>query len=89
MPFFVSDFFLSFNNKLAYRYKLAPTDACPVCGLPASRTHNAGNADLTTTKFINRHNVAWQLTHATNNTAFTGGGTIYSLYELRLITMDA
>ena len=23
-----------YNGKLAYRYGLAPTDACPLCGLP-------------------------------------------------------
>ena len=31
-----------YNGKLAYRYKLAPTDACPLFGLPDSCTHIAG-----------------------------------------------
>ena len=31
-----------YNGKLAYRYGLAPTDACPLCGLPDSCTHIAG-----------------------------------------------
>jgi hypothetical protein len=31
-----------YNGKLASRYGLAPTDACPLCGLPDSCTHIAG-----------------------------------------------
>ena len=31
-----------YNGKLAYIYGLDPTDACPLCGLPGSCTHIAG-----------------------------------------------
>ena len=31
-----------YNGKLPYRCKLAPTDACPLCGLPDSCTHITG-----------------------------------------------
>jgi hypothetical protein len=36
-----------YNGKLAYRYKLAPVDACPLCGLPDSCTHIAGECNQT------------------------------------------
>ena len=35
------------NGKLAYRYKLAPTETCPLCGLPDSHASQE-NAKLTT-----------------------------------------
>ena len=31
-----------YTGKLAYRYKLTPTDACPLCGLSDSCTHISG-----------------------------------------------
>ena len=78
-----------YNGKLAYRYKLAPIDACPLCGLPDSCTHIAGECKSHNNQFINRHNAACQLTHASIITAFNRGDTIYSPHDLRLITMDA
>ena len=78
-----------YNGKLAYRYKLAPTDACPLCGLPDSCTHIDGECKSHNNKFISIHNASCQLTHAAIRTAFDGGGTIYSPHDLRLITMDA
>ncbi len=78
-----------FNGKLAYKYKLTPTDACPLCGLPDSCTHIAGEYKAHTHKFISRHNVACQLTYAAITTAFKGGGTIYSPHYLIIMSMDA
>jgi ribonuclease HI len=78
-----------YNGKLAYRYKHAPTDACPLCGLPDSCTHIAGQCNTHNDQFISRHNAACQLTHAAIRAAFKGGGTIYSPHDLRLVSMDA
>ena len=78
-----------YNGKLSYIYKLAPTDACPMCGLPDSCTHIAGECKSHNNKFISRHNAACQLTHEAIGTAFNGGDTIYSPHDLGLITMDA
>ena len=66
-----------YNGKIAYRYGLATTDACPLCGLPDSCTHIAGECSHQTNNIISRHNAACQLTHAAIRTAFKGGGTIY------------
>jgi hypothetical protein len=78
-----------YNGKLAYIYGLAPTDACPQCGLPESCTHIAGQCSSHTNHIIGIHNVACQLTHAAIRTAFKGGGTIYSLHDLLLVSSDA
>jgi hypothetical protein len=78
-----------YNGKLAYRYGLAPTDACPLCGLPDSCTHIAGECSQQTNNIISRHNAACQLTHAAIRTAFKGGGTIYSPHDLQLVSTDA
>jgi hypothetical protein len=78
-----------YNGKLAYRYKHAPTDACPLCGLPDSCTHIAGQCNTHNDQFISRHNAACQLTHAAIRAAFKGGGTLYSPHDLRLVSMDA
>ena len=78
-----------YNGKLAHRYGLAPTDACPLCGLPDSCTHIAGQCSHHTNHIISRHNAACQLTHAAIRTAFKGGGTIYSPHDLRLVSTDA
>jgi hypothetical protein len=78
-----------YNGKLAYRYGLAPTDACPLCGLPDSCTHIAGQCSHHNNHIISRHNAACQLTHAAIRTAFKGGGTIYSPHDLRLVSSDA
>ena len=78
-----------YNGKLAYIYKLAPTDACPLCGLPVSCTHIAGECKSYNNQSISRHNVACQLTNAALKTAFNEDDTIYSPHDLKLITMDA
>ena len=78
-----------YNVKLAYKYKLAPIDVCPLCGLPDSCTHIAGECKSHNNPSISRHNASCQLTHAIIRTAFGGGGAIYSPHYLRLITMAA
>ena len=78
-----------YNGKLALRYKHAPTDACPLCGLLDSCTHIAGQCRTHNDKFTSRHNAACQLTHATIRSAFKGGGTLYSPHDPRLVTIDA
>jgi ribonuclease HI len=77
-----------YNGKLAFRYKHAPTDACPLCGLLDSCTHIAGQCKTHNDQFISRHNTACQLIHAAIRSAFKGGGALYSPHDLRLITMD-
>jgi hypothetical protein len=78
-----------YNGRLAYRYKIAPTDACPLCGLPDSCTHIAREYKSHNNQFISRHSATCQLTHAAIGSAFNGGGTIYSSHDLGLITMNA
>jgi hypothetical protein len=68
---------------------LAPTDACPLCGLPDSCTHIAGQGSSHTSHIISKHIVACQLTHAAIRTAFKGGGAIYSPQDLLLVSSDA
>jgi hypothetical protein len=78
-----------YNGKLAFRYKHAPTNACPLCGLPDSSTHILWQCKIHDVQCINRHNAACQLTHAAIRTAFKCGGTLYSPHDLRQVTMDA
>ena len=78
-----------YNGRLAFRYKHAPTDACPFCGLQDSCTHIAGQYKTHNDQFISRHYAACQLTHAAIRSALKGGGTLYSPHDLRLVTMDA
>jgi hypothetical protein len=73
-----------YYGKLAYVYTLAPTDACPLCGLPNSCIHIAAGECKTHNKFMSKHNATHQLTNATMRTALKGGGTLYSTYDLRL-----
>ena len=78
-----------YNGKLAHRYGLAPTDACPLCGMPDSCTHIAGQCKHHNNHIISRHNAACQLTHAAIRTVFKGGGTIYSPHDLHLVSTDS
>ena len=48
----------------------------------------SGQCKTRNDQFINMHNAAWQLTHATNRSAFKGSGTLYSPHDFRLVTMD-
>ena len=78
-----------YNGGWQYRYKLAPTDAYPLFGLPDSCTHIAGECKTHNNQFISRHNAACHLTHGGIRTASKGGDTIYSPHDLILIAMDA
>ena len=78
-----------YNGKLAYRYGHAPTDACPLCGLPDSCTHIAGECRFQKDHIISKHNAACQLVHAAIRKAFKGGGTLHSHQALHLISADA
>ena len=71
------------------KYKLAHTDACPLCGLSNSCTHIASECKTHNNHFIRKHSAAFQLNHAAMRTALKGGGTIYSPHYLRLISKDA
>ena len=55
-------------------YKLAPTGACPLCGLPDSCTQIAGECPP---QQPTKHNAACQLTPAAIKTVVKDGGTIY------------
>ncbi len=78
-----------YNGKLAHRYGHAPTDACPLCGLPDSCTHIAGECDRHHPHRISRHNAACQLIHATLRKAAKGGGALHSAPDLVLVAADA
>ena len=78
-----------YNGKLALRYGHAPTDACPVCGLPDSCIHIAGECDRHHPHRISRHNAACQLIHATMRKAAKGGEALYNAPDLVLVAADA
>ena len=78
-----------YNGKLAHRYKQAPTDACPLCGMPDSCTHTAGQGKVHVDHIISKHNAACQLAHAAIRTALKGGGNLHSPHDLTLVSMDA
>ena len=59
-----------YNGKLAYRYKLAPTDACPLCELPGLCTYIAGEYKSHNNQLTSRHNAACRLTHDDTRPAF-------------------
>jgi hypothetical protein len=78
-----------YNGKLAYRYGLAPTDACPLCDMSDSCTHIAAQCSQHNNHIISKHNAACQLTHAAIRTAFKGGDAIYYPHDLRLVSSEA
>jgi hypothetical protein len=53
-----------YNVKLAMRYGHTPTDEWPLCHMPDSCTHIAGECPDQETLRISRHNAACQLVHA-------------------------
>ncbi len=53
-----------YNGKIAMRYGHAPTDECPLCRRPDSRTPVAGECPNHEGLRIGRHNAACQLIHA-------------------------
>ncbi len=76
-----------YNGKIAYRFKHAPTDACPLCGLPDSCTHITGQCKEHNDLRILRHNAACLLTHAVIRTMFKGGGILYSPHDLHQLLL--
>jgi len=64
-------------------YKLQPTDACTLCGLPDSCAHIARECKSHNNQCISKHKAACQLTHTTIITAFNGVGTIRSPHNLK------
>ena len=78
-----------YNGKLAKIYGHAPTDACPLCHLPDSCTHIAGECRFHKNLTISRHNAACQLVHAAIRNAAKGGGALYGADDLRLVMADA
>jgi ribonuclease HI len=78
-----------YNGKLAKLYGHTPTDECPLCHLPDSCTHIAGECKAHKNLTIGRHNAACQLIHAAIRNSAKGGGALYSAKELRLVMADA
>jgi predicted outer membrane repeat protein len=78
-----------YNGKLAKLYGHAPTDECPLCYLPDSCTHSAGECKFHKNLSISRHNAACQLVHAAIRNSAKGGGALYSADDLRLVAVDA
>jgi hypothetical protein len=79
---YISEIYGQLNNdKLAFRYKHAPTGACLICGLPDSCTHIAGQNKTYNDQFISRDNAAGQLTHTAIRSACKGGGTLSLKYN--------
>ena len=78
-----------YNGKLAKLYGHAPTAECPLCHLPDSCTHIAGECKAHKSLAISRHNAACQLVHAAIRNSAKGGGALYSAEDLRLVMADA
>ena len=78
-----------YNGKLAKLYGHAPSDECPLCHLPDSCTHIAGDCKAHKNLTISRHNAACQLVHAAIRNSAKGGGALYSAEDLRLVMADA
>ena len=77
-----------YNGKLAKRYGHAPTDERPLCHMPDSCTHIAGECPYHEALRIGRHNAACQLIHAAIRKTAKGGGALYSAPYLVLVAAD-
>jgi len=77
-----------YNGKLVMRYGHAPTDECPLCHMPDSCTHIAGECPDYEALRISRHNAACQLIHAAIRKTAKGGGALHSAPDLVLVTTD-
>jgi len=76
-------------GKLAKRYGHTLTDECPLCHRPDSCTYIAGECKAHKNLSISRHNAACQLIHVALRNSAKGGGTLYSVDDLRLVAADA
>ena len=73
-----------YNGKLAYRYGHITTNECPLCNLPDSCTHTAGESKAHKNLTISRHNAACQLVHTAIRNGAKGGGAPYNAKYLFL-----
>ena len=77
-----------YNVKLAMRYGHTPTDEWPLCHMPDSCTHIAGECPDHEALRISRHNAACQLIHADIRKNAKGGGALHSASGLVLVITD-
>ncbi len=63
-----------YNGKLAKRYGHALTNECPLCHMPDSCTHIAGECPEHEALRLSRHDAACQLIHAAIRKTAKGGG---------------
>ena len=77
-----------YNGKLDMRYGHAPTDECPLCQMPDSCTHLAGECPDHEALRISRHNAACQFVHPAICKTAKGGGAFHSAPYLILVMAD-
>jgi hypothetical protein len=70
------------------RYGHALADECPLCHMPDSCTHIAGECPDHEALRISHHNAACHLIHAAIRKTTKGGGVLYSAPDLVLVTAD-
>jgi hypothetical protein len=78
-----------YNGKLGQRNGHAPTDDCPLCGLPDSCTHIDREFKENKANFTSQHNAACQFIHATIRKATKVSGALHIAPDLALVTADA
>ncbi len=61
---------------MAFRYNQAPTDACPLYGLPDSCTYIASQCDVHNIQSIGKQHASCQLTHAAIKTVLKSVGNL-------------
>jgi hypothetical protein len=77
-----------YNGKIAKRYGHAPSDVCPLCYMPDSCTHIAGECPAHEALRIARHNAACQLIHAAIRKSAKGGAALHSAGDMILVAAD-
>ena len=70
------------------RYSHALTDECPLCHMPDSCSHIAGECRDHEALRISRHNADSQLIHAAIRKKNKGGGVLHSAPDLVLVMAD-
>ena len=76
------------NGKLAMRYGHTLANECPLCHMPDSCTHIAGECADHKAMRISRPNAACQRIHATIRKTAKGGGALHSAPDLVLVMAD-
>ena len=74
-------------GKLAFRYKLAESDACPLCHYPDSCTHIGSGCPVLSGHYISRHDAAVRL--VADYIAHCPKGACALHQSLRLLSQDA